>query len=417
MDNLFQNKLGERVEHPPREMLLLFVDGEVAAKEASQLEAHLAACWPCRVKTQKIQAAIADIIEFDEQVLTPRLVPPKNWRTFESQLSQLAEEESGRSSLSSKLLGLLPRVQSRLNIAGFSSALSWRVLTVPAALCLILAGLVAWLAVAPSSRVSAAEILSEAERRTAIWENQPDKVLHWGYDVTFSNHPGGLPDGKYTSLHWQDNTGGKASRLNRLYDSHGALVSAVWVRKDGSEVYFSRSRGDGIRITPTSDALLSYATRLNEQSRRALEHFVRRTDQVWQISPENDRRIKRNYTRPSLEVSVETIQTPAFGKGFRVRSVRLIGKDKSIRLEEMDDVAADSFKLFRSQQVTRYPDGKTATTESRLKVHQEASVEDFNAHDLSAELRQVKPIVQVAPEEILKIAELDEQSRTNRAEK
>ena len=29
MDNLFQNSSGEWSEHPPREMLLLFVDGEL----------------------------------------------------------------------------------------------------------------------------------------------------------------------------------------------------------------------------------------------------------------------------------------------------------------------------------------------------------------------------------------------------
>jgi hypothetical protein len=449
MDNLFQNNLGEQGEHPPREMLLLFVDGEVAAKEAGQLEAHLAACWPCRVKTQKIQAAIADIIEFDEQVLTPRLVPPKNWRNFERQLRQLARE-SGSPSLSSRLFGFLARVQFRLKIAwrsllqyltmplqgpasfpfssigritaffdrlrlriaGFSSALSWRFVTLPATLCLVFVGLIIWFGISPSSNISASEILSESERRTAIWENQPDKVLHWGYEVTFTNHLGGLPDGKYISLHWQNNTGGRASRVNRLYDANGVLVSAVWVRKDGSEVYFSRSRADEIRITPTSDVLLSYAARLDEKSRQALKNFVRSSDQVWQMHRESHLEIKQKYINP-LEGSVQIIQTADAGKVFRVRSVRLTGKDKSILLEEIDDVAADSFRLLRSHQVIRYPDGKTAITDSQLKLYQETSVEDFDAHDLSAELRQVKRIIQISPEEVLKIAELDEQAKKN----
>jgi hypothetical protein len=411
MDNLFQNNLSEQSEHPPREMLLLFVDGEVAAKEAGQLEAHLAACWPCRVKTQKIQAAIADIIEFDEQVLTPRLVPPKNWRNFERQLRHLARE-SGSPSLSSRLFGFLARVQLRLKIAGFSSTLSWRFVTVPAALCLVFAGLIIWFSISPSSNISASEILSESERRTAIWENQPDKVLHWGYEVTFTNHLGGLPDGKYISLHWQNNTGGRASRVNRLYDANGVLVLAVWVRRDGSEVSFSRSRADEIRITPTSDVLLSYAARLDEKSRQALKNFVRSSDQVWQMHRESHFEIKQKYINP-LEGSVQIIQTADAGKVFRVRSVRLTGKDKSILLEEIDDVAADSFKLLRSHQVIRYTDGKTAITDSQLKLYQETSVEDFDAHDLSAELRQVKRIIQISPEEVLKIAELDEQAKKN----
>src|SRR6266576_1702567 len=108
MDNLFQNNSGEKREHPPRETLLLFVDGELQTKEAAQLDVHLEACWPCRVKTKKIQEAIADIIEFDEQVLTPRLLPPGGWRNFDRQLSQLVAA-SGKQSLSSRLFGSLGR--------------------------------------------------------------------------------------------------------------------------------------------------------------------------------------------------------------------------------------------------------------------------------------------------------------------
>src|SRR6266849_8221808 len=108
MDKMFQNNSGEQSEHPPREMLLLFVDGELPAKETTQLETHLEACWPCRVKTKKIQEAIADIIEFDEQVLTPRLNPPQGWRNFDRQLRQLAAQ-SGHQSLRSRLFGRLNR--------------------------------------------------------------------------------------------------------------------------------------------------------------------------------------------------------------------------------------------------------------------------------------------------------------------
>ncbi len=108
MDKMFQNNSGEQSEHPPREMLLLFVDGELPTKETAQLETHLEACWPCRVKTKKIQEAIADIIEFDEQVLTPRLNPPQGWRNFDRQLRQLAAQ-SGHQSLRSRLFGRLNR--------------------------------------------------------------------------------------------------------------------------------------------------------------------------------------------------------------------------------------------------------------------------------------------------------------------
>src|SRR3989442_8092520 len=108
MDNLFQINSCEKSEHPPREMLLLFVDGELQAKEAAQLEAHLEACWPCRVKTQKVQDAIADIIEFDDQVLTPRLNPPQGWRNFDRKLNQLVAA-SGKQTLLARFMGSMGR--------------------------------------------------------------------------------------------------------------------------------------------------------------------------------------------------------------------------------------------------------------------------------------------------------------------
>ena len=108
MDSLFQNQNGEDNEHPRREMLLLFVDGELSTKEFAQLETHLEACWPCRVRTKRIQEAIADIIEFDETAVTPRLTPPQNWRNFDRQLRNLASQ-GGRPSWWSRLFTSLGR--------------------------------------------------------------------------------------------------------------------------------------------------------------------------------------------------------------------------------------------------------------------------------------------------------------------
>ena len=448
MDNRFQNNLD--TEHPSREMLLLCVDGELPAKEAAQMETHLEACWPCRVKTKKIQEAIADIIEFDE-VITPRLVPPQNWSNFDRQLRQLASE-IGSPSLSSKLLGSLARLTQealirvksrvdifrnaavtqqssasgrkvttffdrvRLRIADFD--VSRRMVTVPAALFLVFAGLIVWFAISPWSSISASEILSESERRTAIWENQPEKVLHWGYKHTVSNSPM-LPDGKYTSLHWQQNTGGRAFRLNRLYDANGVLVWASWIRTDGSEVYFSHFPEDKITIFPSRDALRAYAAGLDENSRQTLENYVRSSDQAWQISPEGDLEIKRKYTNRSPDRgSVEIIQTADYGKVFRVKSVIPIGQDDFVRVEIEEDIAADSFRRIRNHKVTYYSDGKTEIEDGMLKFYQETSIEDFDAHDLSAEMQQVKQIVRVASEEVLKRAkQVEAEERNNRQAK
>ena len=178
MDNLFQNNSGERSEHPPREMLLLFVDGELQTKEGAQLELHLEACWPCRVKTQKIQEAIADIIEFDDQVLTPRLVPPGGWRNFDRQLSQLVAA-SGKQSLSSRLFGSLGRFFPvvRLTAVRHSLAIPMVRFATASLVLLLVVALIAYFKQEPT--VSASELLNNAIKAQAQQiQSTSDPVLH-----------------------------------------------------------------------------------------------------------------------------------------------------------------------------------------------------------------------------------------------
>ena len=90
MDSLFQHGPGHEGEHPPRERLLLFVDGELAPKKAAALQAHLEACWHCRVRTKKIEETIADIVDFDERLLKTHLVAPRGWHDLPSHVSILS---------------------------------------------------------------------------------------------------------------------------------------------------------------------------------------------------------------------------------------------------------------------------------------------------------------------------------------
>jgi anti-sigma factor RsiW len=105
MDNLLQNGKNGDEQHPRRERLLLYVDRELALKEAARIEAHLGACWSCRAHVSKIEKSIADFMEFDGAMLTPRLSPPPNsWRGFDGVLRQVVAE-SGRRSLLSIVFG------------------------------------------------------------------------------------------------------------------------------------------------------------------------------------------------------------------------------------------------------------------------------------------------------------------------
>jgi hypothetical protein len=92
MDKQYQN-LTFNGEHPPREQFLMFIDGELTAKETQQWEAHLAACWECRVQAAKFEGTIADIMEFENVVIKDYVSNSLgNKNDFNSKLNQLVTE-------------------------------------------------------------------------------------------------------------------------------------------------------------------------------------------------------------------------------------------------------------------------------------------------------------------------------------
>ena len=113
MDNSLQNSMNGDEQHPPRKQLLLYVDRELTPKGAARIETHLGACWSCRTHVSKIEKSIADFMEFDGAMFTPRLSPPPNiWRGFDGALRQVVAE-SGRRSLLSIVFNSFGRFFSR----------------------------------------------------------------------------------------------------------------------------------------------------------------------------------------------------------------------------------------------------------------------------------------------------------------
>jgi anti-sigma factor RsiW len=113
MDNPLQNGMNGEEQHPRSERLLLYVDRELAPKEAARIETHLGACWSCRAHVSKIEKSIVDLVGFDGAMLTPRLSPPPNgWRGFDGALRQLVAER-GRRSLFSIVFGSFGKFFSR----------------------------------------------------------------------------------------------------------------------------------------------------------------------------------------------------------------------------------------------------------------------------------------------------------------
>ena len=134
-------------------VLMLAADGELDLDEATRVRSHLEACWSCRVRMEKIENAIADVIDFRDALLKPHLPLPSGPRAlFIARLHQLTE--------SLRTPPLWQRMLERM--AGLAAApiISRRVWA-PALALLLAFTLVVRVGLAPT--VSATELLERAK--------------------------------------------------------------------------------------------------------------------------------------------------------------------------------------------------------------------------------------------------------------
>jgi hypothetical protein len=59
--------------HLSDQELLLAADGELSARDAARVEAHLEACWSCRARQEELEASIGDFVRAYRGELDPRI--------------------------------------------------------------------------------------------------------------------------------------------------------------------------------------------------------------------------------------------------------------------------------------------------------------------------------------------------------
>src|SRR5258708_39611914 len=74
------------VQHPSEDDLLCYIDGELSPKFTESLRSHLEACWHCRNRAEKFQAAISLFIDYRSHVVQPLIESRNNWSGFDSKL-------------------------------------------------------------------------------------------------------------------------------------------------------------------------------------------------------------------------------------------------------------------------------------------------------------------------------------------
>jgi hypothetical protein len=100
--------------HVSDQELLLAADGELAARRAARVRAHLAACWDCRARMAEMEGTIADFARAHRQSLDAQLPPIDGPRALlRAQLAQLVSKPPANS------WGWVFRFQSPVRAAAF----------------------------------------------------------------------------------------------------------------------------------------------------------------------------------------------------------------------------------------------------------------------------------------------------------
>jgi hypothetical protein len=153
----------ENEGHPGEGALLLYLDGELPSKEAAQVQAHLTACWSCRMNADRMQEAVFAFIEYRDQVLRPFIAPPpSNEQKFMGRLQGL-KGHLGNRSLLARLSGSWSWRAFASRIAALPRPLVWTAAGLTAALAAV--ALLTWLDRAPV--VTASELLQKASEAQA----------------------------------------------------------------------------------------------------------------------------------------------------------------------------------------------------------------------------------------------------------
>jgi len=121
--------------HPTDQDLLLVADGELPARRADKIRAHLAACWNCRARMAETEGAITDFTKAYRQSLDVHLPPVAGPRALlKAQLADLAANGDVPSWLRFVCFAPAARVAVSICVALLFAFLAGKLLLRPSAL-------------------------------------------------------------------------------------------------------------------------------------------------------------------------------------------------------------------------------------------------------------------------------------------
>jgi hypothetical protein len=86
--------------HPDEGLMLRYIDGELAPRQAREIESHLAACWQCRAEIEGLQHVVSDCVRYRKNVQAQLPEPPNVWRDIYRDFDRIDLEDASRSWIS-----------------------------------------------------------------------------------------------------------------------------------------------------------------------------------------------------------------------------------------------------------------------------------------------------------------------------
>jgi hypothetical protein len=103
--------------HAGDQELLMAADGELSARRATRVRAHLAACWDCRARMAEIEGTSADFARIHRQISAPKVPPISAARAqLRAQLAELAAKPATHAAAYICVILLLTAVIGRFSI-------------------------------------------------------------------------------------------------------------------------------------------------------------------------------------------------------------------------------------------------------------------------------------------------------------
>ena len=222
---------------------------------------------------------------------------------------------------------------------------------------------------------------------------QPGKVLHWQVDADISGSPA-LPDDRYRTLHWVSNVAGAEGSVYRKFNGRGELVSARWVRADGSYVTYRRGAAPELVVHPSASVIRAEVAALPLSAQLVVERYLAQRDRD---APEAQRQRSAEWfvriARAEDDATLQMIRTEDGREAYYIQQDVHPAPKGLKQLVVQTYIESEGYRRYRLKTTRQRLDGSYHLEDARWSGFTESTPNDFARHTLTDLLQQQSPVV------------------------